>query len=108
MGCQGRSEQLQGTTVYLLAMNANSVRSHYLVNDVIQGIGTINGEADEKEIGLRVRKRAEAVIFFLSSGIPEAQFHILSVARVRVGDVVLKDRWDIFLRASVLAHVSEL
>lgn len=47
----------------------------YLVHDVLKGVRAVDGEANEDEIGLRVRKRAKTIVFFLSGGVPERKLN---------------------------------
>lgn len=47
--------------------------STYLRFDVVKRWGTDDGKADEEDVGLRVRQRSEAVVIFLSGGIPQSQ-----------------------------------
>ena len=43
----------------------------YLIENVLEGIGAVDGEADEKQVCLRIRERSQTVVFLLSGGIPE-------------------------------------
>ena len=43
----------------------------YLLLDVVKGIGRVDSEADENDMGIRVRQRAQTVVIFLSSRIPQ-------------------------------------
>lgn len=71
---------------------------HYLVHDIVQRIGTVDGEADEDEVGFRIRQRAEAVVFFLAGGIPQGELYRLAGGRVRrVRDVVFEYCGNVFL-----------
>lgn len=70
----------------------------YLVHDIFKGIGAIDGKADEYDVCLWVGERAQSVVLFLSSSIPQRQLHHLASWRVRrVGNVVLKDSGHVFL-----------
>jgi hypothetical protein len=43
-----------------------------------------------------VGERAEAVVIFLASSIPEGELYVLAID-LNVGDVVLEDGWDVDL-----------
>jgi hypothetical protein len=74
----------------------------YLVHDVLERIWAINGEANKYDVCLGVRERAQPVVLFLPSSIPESQLDHLACWWMRgVSDVVLEDGRNIFLR-----HVS--
>lgn len=69
-----------------------------LVQDVVQRVGTVDGEADEDEIGFRVGQWAQPVVFLLAGGIPQRELDRLTGGLVRrVGDVILEDGRDVFL-----------
>lgn len=51
--------------------------------------------ADQEDVRLRVRERSQAVVVFLSGGIPQPQIYRLSVDH-DVCRVIVKDRRDIF------------
>lgn len=40
---------------------------------VVEGWGGYDGEADQENVGLRVGEGAEAVVVFLSGGVPESE-----------------------------------
>jgi hypothetical protein len=70
----------------------------YLVHNVFQRIGAVDGKADENQVGLGVRKWPETVVFFLSGRVPKSELDGLTGGRVgRIGDVVLENCRDIFL-----------
>ena len=72
----------------------------YLVHDVLKRVGAVNGEADKYEVGLGVGERAEAVVLLLAGRVPEGQLDRLASWGVGgVGDVVLKNGRDVFLRS---------
>ena len=43
----------------------------YLVHDVFERIGAVDGKANEEEVGLGIRERTETIVFFLSRCIPQ-------------------------------------
>lgn len=43
----------------------------YLVHYILKRVGAVNGETNEEEVGLGVRKRTQTIILFLSSSIPK-------------------------------------
>jgi hypothetical protein len=51
----------------------------YLGTDVVKGGRANDGEADEENIGLRVRERSESVIIFLAGSIPQTQTNGLAI-----------------------------
>lgn len=50
----------------------------YLVHYVLQGVGAVDGEADEEEVGLGVGERTETVVFFLPRRIPKSELNSLA------------------------------
>ena len=74
-----------------------------LVEDVFKGVGAVDGEADEDEVGLRVGEGPQAVILLLAGGIPQRQLDNLATGAMdRVRDVVLKDSRDVFLQTNTI------
>ena len=70
----------------------------YLVHDVFEGVGTVDGEADEEEVGFGVGEGAETVVFFLAGGVPEGELDDLAGwCMLGVSDVVFEDGGDVFL-----------
>jgi hypothetical protein len=70
----------------------------YLVHDIFERIWTVDGETNENEVGLRVRKWAESIVLFLPSCVPESEFDSFTRCWVDcVSDVVLKYCRNIFL-----------
>ena len=51
----------------------------YLSSDIVKGRRADDGEADEEDVGLRVREGSESVVIFLPSGIPQTQANGLAV-----------------------------
>jgi hypothetical protein len=41
-----------------------------LLLDVVEGVGRVNSEADQDNVGVGVRKRSKTVIILLASSIP--------------------------------------
>ena len=68
----------------------------YLLLDVVEGIGGVNSEADEDDVRVGVRQRAQTVVILLAGGIPEGELDVLAVD-LDIGDVVLKDGGDVDL-----------
>ena len=64
---------------------------------VVQGIGRVDGEADQDDVRIGVRERAEAVVILLTGGIPQRQLDMLAID-LDVGDVVLEDGRDVDLQ----------
>lgn len=42
----------------------------YLIHDIVQRVGAVDGEAHKDEIGFGVRQRTETVVLFLAGGVP--------------------------------------
>ena len=73
-----------------------------LVHDVLERVRAVDGEADKDEVRLGVRERPQPVVLLLPGRVPERELHRLAGGRVcRVGDVVLEDGGNVFLRESV-------
>ena len=47
-----------------------------LLGDVLQGVGRVDGEAHEDNIGVGVGERPQPVVVFLSGGIPQGQLNL--------------------------------
>lgn len=60
----------------------------YLGLDVVERWRADDGKADEEDIGLRVGKRSESVVIFLSRSIPKSQANWLSINHDTRGVVV--------------------
>jgi hypothetical protein len=77
-------------------------RVPYLLLDVVERIRRIDGEANQDNVRVGVRKRAETIVIFLASSIPKGELHVFAI-NLDVGDVVLKDGGDVdLLRTSLL------
>lgn len=76
----------------------------YLVHDVFEGVGTVDGEADEEEVGFGVGEGAQTVVFFLAGCVPEGELDDFARGlMLGVGDVVFEYGGDVFLdRVSVV------
>lgn len=71
----------------------------YLVHDIVKGVWTVDGEANEYQVGLRVGEWSQTVVLFLPCSIPQGEFDCLASRRMCwVCDVVFEDCWDVFLR----------
>jgi hypothetical protein len=71
-------------------------RDSYLLLDVVERVGRVDGKANQDNVRVGVRERAETVVILLAGGIPEGEFDVLAV-NLDIGDVVLKDGGDIDL-----------
>lgn len=70
----------------------------YLIHDVFQGIGAIDGETNKEKVSFRIRKWSKSIVFLLPCGIPKCQLNRLAGGSVQcVGDVVFEYGRDIFL-----------
>jgi hypothetical protein len=48
-----------------------AVPATYLVHNVLEGVGAVDGKADKEEIGFWIGKWSKTVVFLLAGGIPE-------------------------------------
>jgi len=71
-------------------------RAAYLLLDVVEGVGRVDGETDQNDMRVRVGERAQSVVIFLASGIPEGELDVLAID-LDIGDVVLEDGGDVDL-----------
>jgi hypothetical protein len=71
-------------------------RETNLLLHVVQGVGGVDGEADEDDVRVGVGERAESVVVFLAGGIPQGQLDVLAVD-LDIGDVVFEDGGDVDL-----------
>jgi hypothetical protein len=71
-------------------------RDSYLLLDVVERIGRIDGKANQNNVRVGVRERAETVVILLASGIPEGELDVLAV-NLDIGDVVLENGGDVDL-----------
>jgi hypothetical protein len=74
----------------------SGARGWYLLLDIVKRIGRVDGEANQDNVRVGVRKRAETVVIFLASSIPESELDVLAV-HFDIGDVVLENGGDIDL-----------
>jgi hypothetical protein len=72
-------------------------RETYLLLYVVERVGRVDGKADQDNVGVGVGERAETVVIFLTSGIPEGELDVLAI-NLDIGDVVLEDSGDVDLR----------
>jgi len=77
----------------------------YLLLDVVERIGRVDGEADENDMRIGVGERAETVVIFLAGSIPEGELDVFAV-NLDVGNVVLEDGGDVDLGRGAIALVS--
>ena len=45
----------------------------YLIHDIFERVRAVDGEADEEQVGLRVREWSQSVVLFLAGSIPEGK-----------------------------------
>jgi len=67
-----------------------------LLLNIVQGVAGINGEADQDDVGVRVREGAETVVIFLASRIPQGELHRLAID-IDLGNVILENSGHIDL-----------
>lgn len=46
-------------------------RASYLLLDIVKRVWGVDGEADEDDMGIRIRQRTKAIVVFLARGIPQ-------------------------------------
>lgn len=68
----------------------------YLLLNVVEGVGGVDGEADQDDVGVGVRKGTETVVIFLASRIPKGQLDVLAI-NLDIGDVVLENGGNVDL-----------
>lgn len=74
-----------------------------LLLHVVQGIGRVDGEADQDDMRIGIGERAETVVVLLTSRIPQGKLNMLSI-NVDIGDVVLENSGDVHLREGSLGE----
>lgn len=98
----GRSGGLPGTT-WIRSVRATNFRKRagYLVHNVFERVGAVDGEANKDDVGFWVGQRSQTVVLFLPRSVPQGELNHLACGQVRrLGDVVLEDCGHIFLRRS--------
>ena len=79
----------------------------YLVENVLQGVGAVDREADKQEVRLRVGERSKSVILLLTGSVPECKFHHLAGRRVwSVCNVIFKNGRYVFLHDTLSQSVA--
>ena len=73
------------------------MQATYLLLHVVEGVGRVDGEADEDHVGVGVGQRAQAVVVFLACRVPQRQLDVLAID-LDIGHVVLEDGGDVDLR----------
>jgi hypothetical protein len=68
----------------------------YLLLNVLERIRRVNSKADQDNMRIRVRERAETIIIFLACRIPQGEFDVLAID-LYIGNVVLENSGDIDL-----------
>lgn len=69
----------------------------YLLPDVIQRVWRVDGIANQNDMGVWIRQRAQAIVVLLTRSVPQRQLDSFAVA-VDVGDIVFEDGGDVRLR----------
>lgn len=70
----------------------------YLVHDIFERVGAVDGKANENKICFRIRERSETVVLLLTGGVPEGELNCLAGRLVRcMGNIVLEDGGNVFL-----------
>lgn len=68
----------------------------YLLLDVVERVGGVNGEANQNNMRVGVREGAKTIVILLASSIPKGQLNVLAV-NLDVGDIVFEDGGDVDL-----------
>lgn len=75
----------------------------YLVHNVLQRRRAINRKTNKQQVGLGVGERAQTIVLFLTSSIPESQLDRLSRSPMNcLCDIVFENGGNVFLAASQL------
>jgi len=74
-----------------------------LLLDVVEGVRTVDSEADEDDVGIRVGQGSETVIIFLTGGIPQGKLDVFTV-NLDISDVVLEHGRYVDLGESALGE----
>jgi len=77
-----------------------------LLLNVLEGIGGIDRETNEDDVGIRVRERTETIVIFLTGSIPQRELNVFTID-FYIGDVVLENSRDIDLGESALRKHDE-
>lgn len=68
----------------------------YLLLDVVERVGGVDSEADQDNVGVGVGERAETVVIFLASSIPEGELDVLAV-NLDISDIVFENGGNVDL-----------
>lgn len=71
-------------------------RTAYLLLDVVERVGGVDGEADQDDMRVGIGQRAQTIVVLLASRIPKGQLDVLAID-LDVGDVVLEHGGDVDL-----------
>lgn len=77
-----------------------------LLLDVVERVGRVDGETNQDDMRVGVGERAQSVVIFLTSGIPEGELDVLAID-LNIGDVVLENGGDVDLREGTLGEDNE-
>lgn len=80
----------------------------YLLLDVVERVGRVDGEADQDDVRVGVGQRAQPIVILLASSIPQGQLDVLAID-LDIGDIVLENGGDVDLvrRTAGLARNNE-
>ena len=68
----------------------------YLLLDVVERVGGVDGEANQDNVRIWVREWSETIIILLTGSIPKGQLNVLAID-LDVGNVVLENSGDVHL-----------
>ena len=88
-----------GRSLFRVSNELGATETHLLL-DVVERVWRVDGETDQDDMRVGVGERAESVVIFLASGIPEGEFDVLAV-NLDIGDIVLEDGRDVDLHKCI-------
>jgi hypothetical protein len=68
----------------------------YLLLDVVKRVRRVDREANQDDVGIRVGKRAQTIVIFLTSRIPQSQLD-MSAIDLDISYIVLEDSRNVNL-----------
>lgn len=72
----------------------------HLFLHVVQGVGGVDSEADEDNVGVGVGERAETIVILLARRIPQGELNVFAI-NLNIRNVVLEHSWYVDLLAPI-------
>lgn len=72
------------------------IEKPYLLLNVVERIRRIDGEANQDNVRIGVRKRSQTIVIFLASRIPKGQLNVFAI-NFDIGNIVFKNGRDVDL-----------